>query len=79
MSKNGLFLTGCSQCARYSRAHGRCLDGKINPKTYKGMKDAVKFCGIEYICRHTVNGHKFREKLVEETCKNLALRTAEAK
>lgn len=79
MSKNGLFLTGCYQCARYSHAHGRCLDGKINPKTYKGMKDAVNYFGINYICKHTVNGNKFRNRLVEETCKNLALSAAEAK
>ena len=65
-------LTGCSQCARYSKPLGRCIDGKISPRTYKGAVDAVKFCGFTYICKYTVNGDKFRTKILEETYKGLA-------
>ena len=65
-------LTGCSQCARYSKPLGRCIDGKISPKTYKGAVDAIKFCGFAYICKDTVNGDKFRARILEETYKNLA-------
>lgn len=66
-----LLLTGCRQCARYSQSLGRCMDGKISPKTYKGAKEAVSVCGFNYICKHTVNGDKFRKKMIDETVENL--------
>jgi len=40
----------CSECSQYSYQHRRCLQGKINPSTIKGGKEAAKIMGIEYIC-----------------------------
>ena len=43
----------CSVCKTYSRSLGRCILGKIVPKTIKGGRDAVQFMGASYICPKT--------------------------
>ena len=41
---------GCLRCGNYSRQLSRCKLGKINPKTVKGGIEAMRWCGIGYIC-----------------------------
>jgi hypothetical protein len=44
---------GCLSCPdkRFSRALGRCIFGKVNPRTLKGAKQCVAFMGKDYICQ----------------------------
>jgi len=40
----------CSACESYNKGLGRCVYGKIIPKTIKGGAEAARWMGIDYIC-----------------------------
>jgi len=35
----------CGKCMAYSRALGRCIGGKVNPRTKKATKTVMEFYG----------------------------------
>ena len=53
----------CSKCEFYSYQLGRCIRGKINPKTIKGGVSAAEVMGFTYICAYCQLYDKIWEQL----------------
>lgn len=60
----------CMECQKYSRAHGRCLEGMINPTPIRSVRQAMAIMGPSYICGK--NPHK--AKVVNEFYRKLVNR-----
>ena len=56
----------CGKCSLYSHGLGRCIEGKANPHTHKGTKEAIKILGPTYICGYSKWKAKAAKQLVEE-------------
>jgi hypothetical protein len=48
-----MMIRKCSKCDRYSFSLSRCLDGKVNPPTLKGSKEATDIFGLSYLCPYS--------------------------
>ena len=61
---------GCSKCAQYSFSLGRCVLGRIMPKTIKGGIKATRIMGNAYVCGKSPLKAKImtamRQKMLEE-------------
>lgn len=57
---------GCKACKQYSFKLGRCLLGKINPRTKKGAHEAARIMGWSYICNYNTWKCKHLLALIEK-------------
>lgn len=51
----------CTKCDFYSFPLRRCTLGKVNPRTFKQVKDTADIMGTGYICDY----NKFKERLLK--------------
>lgn len=63
----------CKRCPRYSTALGRCLEGKINPPTITGGREAAKLMGLSYICTLS----PLRDKILQSFRHDILIREAQ--
>lgn len=63
----------CSKCFRYSRKLGRCLDGKIMPRTITGGVESAKLMGISYICGYSPLREKIKERMIAAQAQGVSL------
>jgi len=52
----------CTKCQAYSRRARRCLYGKANPRTKRGVREAASIMGISYICSY----NKWKQDIIHE-------------
>ncbi len=57
---------GCKGCGSYSYQLGRCIMGKISPKTVKGGLQAAALMGPSYLCGKSDVTKKVYEKLIAQ-------------
>lgn len=56
----------CTKCPSYSRKLRRCSNGKVNPPTRKGVKEAMTVMGVGYICSLSPWKIVVAEEILEE-------------
>lgn len=51
----------CRDCSRYDAEASKCLDGKVNPRTYEQALGVAQYMGVRAIC--VFNAH--RDRLIQ--------------